>query len=95
MRKTNKKADMSIEVIVIAVIALVVLVVLIVIFLRGGANLNKGTSDCAARQGVCAPSCGEGFTEVAATDCNGWRNKCCVQYEMNLNPPKIVVHIQP
>lgn len=50
--KMNKKADLSINIIVIAAIALIILVIVSVLLFRSGGDLRQGTS-CEGIGGVC------------------------------------------
>ena len=74
-----KKADLSINIIIIAAICLIVLIIVIAIF---GSNIRKwgiGIADCKVRGGECKSSCNDAYeTEVINTNCKS-PQYCCVK----------------
>ncbi|MEK6950048.1 MAG: hypothetical protein AABX34_07530 [Nanoarchaeota archaeon] len=76
----NKKADMSIALIVAAVIALIVLVVALAIFGKGTGEAAKTLSDCKSRGGECLLSvkCPNDQAQIPNVKCDiGWI--CCLK----------------
>jgi len=82
----TKKADISIQVIVIAIIALIVLVVLVLIFTGKITSFSTGVSSCADKGGVCVPdaqSCireGKSAVRGLCTKAEGG-TYCCIPVE--------------
>lgn len=76
----NKKADMSIALIVSAVIALVIIVVALAIFGKGTGESAKTLQSCEARGGECTEGtkvCG-GAT-IPNVKCPTDKPKCCLK----------------
>jgi hypothetical protein len=77
MKQSKKKAELSINVVVMAVVALLVLVVLAIILIR---NMGKGettATQCANAGGSCLDSC-EGMIPYPIGDAGCNDAKCCV-----------------
>ena len=81
--KSNKKADLSIQLIVVIVIALVILVVVLGITSGKLKIFGSSAASCAVRGGECVSSgalasgkCREGSVEIPGTDCE-LPSKCC------------------
>ena len=74
-----KKADIAINLIIIAAICLIVLIIVIAIF---GGNIRKwgsGVQDCRVRGGICGDPCDQDSeTEVFNTDCKEPKH-CCIK----------------
>ena len=88
MGKNNKKADMSIWIIVTAALALMALVVLAAILTGRIRIFSESLQSCAAKQGRCEPisdakfpTCPNDKALVTNTDCDTKKTKeiCCVQ----------------
>lgn len=74
MKKTNKKAEMSITMIITIVIAIVILLIVIFLVSSRGRNLDTATK-CSSIGGVC----GNCITELPAAtpDMCAPNTKCC------------------
>lgn len=86
----NKKADLSINIIIVAAIALIILVIVSVLLFRSGGLLQKGTQTCEGVGGRCvdrweAPNCdyysemtGGFWTSHRSATCPDSDQICCV-----------------
>ncbi len=81
----NKKAELSINIIIVAAIALLVLVIIAVLLFRSGGDLNQGTRTCAGIGGLCESSCsdldtGDGTVWVLnpSKTCPNEGDHCCM-----------------
>jgi hypothetical protein len=80
-----RKAELSINVIIVAAIALLVLVILGVIFMGNMANFNFKKSDCTTNNGQCVygDGCPEGMMNHPSAYCHNSEKKvdeyrvCC------------------
>jgi len=85
MGKNNKKADMSIWIIVTAALALMVLVILAAILTGRIKIFSESLQSCAAKQGSCEklsekwPTCPDNKALITNTDCETKKQICCVQ----------------
>ena len=82
--KTLKRAELSINVIVIAAICLLVLAVLVVIFTTKMGDFVFGIKNCEAQGGACKSSCAAGEAYLIKTSCDKNTNsltKCCKAIE--------------
>ncbi|MFC1691541.1 hypothetical protein ACFL0W_05165 [Nanoarchaeota archaeon] len=87
----QKKADLSLNMIIVAVIALVVLVVILVIFSGKISLFGKGVASCTDKGGICLPGdqiglghrCPQGYATISGTDCSkqGEMVLCCLALE--------------
>jgi len=70
--KNRKKADLSVNTIVVAILALVVLFVLILIFSKQSVNFRQGLNDCESKQGLCRSkaSCDTDKGQILSFKCN-------------------------
>ena len=67
----SKKADITIETVVIAVLVLAVLgFIFYIFFSRGVGPLTEGLSECEARNGKCLPQCGGDFPIYGFKGCS-------------------------
>ncbi len=77
----NKKADLSISIIIVAAISLLILVILSVLILRSGKNVVKGTG-CEGASGTCVgtfESCPAGYITEPTKGCPSEdQPKCCI-----------------
>lgn len=90
----NKKADLSINIIIIAAIALIILVIVSVLLFRSGGQLTTGTS-CTGIGGQCLDdweytSCSEyeewvggSWSRHRAASCPERNQICCVPIQPN------------
>ncbi len=84
--KSNKKADLSIQLIVVIVIALVIMVVVLAITTGKLKIFGTTAAKCESRGGECmaggtlttSKQCPEGAVEIPGTDCE-LPSKCCQQ----------------
>ncbi len=81
--KSNKKADLSIQLIVVVVIALVILVIVLAItsgklkiFGKTAASCETRGGDCKVKGELSDGKCREGSVEIPGTDCEA-SEKCC------------------
>jgi flagellar basal body-associated protein FliL len=65
----SKKADMSLQVIIVAVIGIVVLVVLVMMFSSKARSFGTATTSCVAKGGHCTADCASNEIEHYGTDC--------------------------
>ena len=83
MVKLNKKADMTIWIIVTAALALMALVVLATILAGRTRIFSENLQSCAAKQGQCKEKCELNEALVTNTNCPEGADpkykKCCVQ----------------
>lgn len=79
MRKANKKADMSLNVIIVAAIGLMVLVILAVIFIGRMGTFSKSSENCAQLGGTCyASDCSAmGLSAHPTGKCDSGQ-QCCI-----------------
>jgi hypothetical protein len=85
--KTRKKAELSINIIIVAVIALLVLVVVSFIFMEKIREFVFGIKDCKSSGGECyyGDSCPGGSAAIPKSVCHGENDKadsskvCCTQ----------------
>lgn len=71
-----KRANLSLETIVIAALALIVLVVISFIFVRGISDSSNDLQACPLKGGTCQTSCPNGYAVTAK--CPEDRSTCCV-----------------
>ncbi|MCF7865811.1 hypothetical protein K9L67_03660 [Candidatus Woesearchaeota archaeon] len=74
----TKKADLSINMIIVAVLALLVLVILIFVLSKGGTGLNEGT-DCGLKGGICTTQNQECTELINGGTCSN-NGDCCAPY---------------
>jgi hypothetical protein len=76
----KRKADLSVNVIIVAALALVVFVVLAAIFTNKTRDFSSTLSSCTSKQGQCLASC-EGGSMIGNTDCEKEKpgTSCCVK----------------
>ena len=76
----DKRADMSIALIVSAVIALVIIVVALAIFGKGTGESAKTLQSCEARGGYCSvPICPQGESTIPNVKCEAGKPHCCLK----------------
>ncbi len=78
----NKKADMSIALIVSAVIALIILVVVLVIFGKGAGESAKTLQSCEGRGGHCTSDiiCPKEESTIPNVQCEDDAQRCCREF---------------
>ncbi|MDP2750184.1 MAG: hypothetical protein Q8O89_05105 [Nanoarchaeota archaeon] len=66
----KKKAELSLNIIIVAVIGLLVLVIIAVIFMQRLSGYSKGTSDCKSQGADCySGSCPSGYASLGTAKC--------------------------
>lgn len=75
----NKKADMSIALIVAAVIGLIVLVVALAIFGKGTGESAKTLQSCESRGGYCNLGCPKEEIKIPNVECPTLKPNCCLK----------------
>ncbi len=75
----KKRAEISLNVIIVAAICLLVLIVLLFIFSDRIGAFALGVKSCTSQSGVCKTSCDAGEPIVQKTDCDRTNKVCCVK----------------
>jgi hypothetical protein len=81
----KRKADLSVNVIIVAALALAVFVVLATLFTNKSKDFSSGINSCASKQGKCTGTenqkeCGQGQATIPNTNCEKEKKGiCCVQ----------------
>lgn len=75
----KKRAEISLNVVIVAAICLLVLVVLLFIFSDRIAAFVTGVKSCTSQAGVCKTSCDAGEPIVQKTSCDKLNQVCCVK----------------
>ena len=77
----KRKADLSINVIIVAALALIVFVVLAAMFTGKSRIFSSGLESCTSKQGTCETSCDGAI--VSNTDCGKGKESgnpiCCIK----------------
>lgn len=77
----RKKADLSLNTIVVAAIGLTVMVILIVMFIGKARLFGKGVSSCTEKGGECVAGftvcLNTGGVTISGTDCDDSGQVCC------------------
>lgn len=87
MKKPEKKAELSINFIIVMVIALIVLVVMIYIFSTNATKGNEDLSGCASKGGQCRDNClsGEGGSSFFSDKSCDENQLCCIPLGVDKN----------
>jgi hypothetical protein len=86
MKFNNRKADMSINLIVVAAIALLVMIILIALFASKIGQFGKQGDSCANKGGICMASCEDppssapegNYISIPAKGCDTSKKYCCL-----------------